>query len=489
MQKEAILAKARTDFKYFVAFMQPNYQFCKFNLLLCELLNEVAHRRLLRLAVSMPPRHGKSFLCSQLFPAFLYGLYSNHQLILATYGAVLSLEFGGKVRRLMESPEYKLLFDTSILGNSQAAGKFITAGKAGEGNAIFTGRNGTLTGFGADTLILDDTLKSSQEAQSEIILDGLIKWYDSVAASRLMPSGAIIQIGTRWGENDLIGYVLKAEPEKWQYLNLSALAESDDELGREIDKPLWPERFDFEHLDSIRRRNPYYFSSLYQGRPIAKEGNLLRAECLQTYERLPSHTYKQIIISIDSASKALTEHDYTVATIWQIINGVAYLIRLIRERYEMPELLAMVEHLYYEYLPNAILIEDASSGIGLLQFLRKSLPSPEILHAISSSGNALVKLNNVIPMFANRIRLLPRTEATEALYTELLGFPYAEHDDCVTSVRQFVQWYQERTGLHNESELILPSAKTMQALGLTLFIKPRKRSNFEYASIKHGKYT
>src|SRR5690606_7886659 len=91
---------------------------------------------------------------------------------------------------------------------------------------------GGITGFGGDLILIDDPVKSSEEAESPTYRERAWEWYQGTLRTRLEPGGAIVVIGTRWHEDDLIGRLL-ASDEDWTLLHLPAI---DDE-GRE----LWPQ--------------------------------------------------------------------------------------------------------------------------------------------------------------------------------------------------------------------------------------------------------
>ena len=131
-----------------------------------------------RLIVLMPPRHGKSTLCSQYFPAYHLGTNPDHQVMLASYEADFAAGWGRRARNVLEEfgPE---LFGVSISGDSSAANRWSIEGH--DGGMMTSGVGGPMTGKGADVLIIDDPIKNDQEANSLTYRNRTWEWYRSTA--------------------------------------------------------------------------------------------------------------------------------------------------------------------------------------------------------------------------------------------------------------------------------------------------------------------
>ena len=200
--------------------------------LLAKKLTGVANGTIKRLIIQMPPRHGKSMLASEYFPAWYLGLNPSHQVITATYAQGLADDFGRKVRNLINRAEHRWFFPESLMADdSQAANRFNMSQR---GAYFAVGAGGPITGRGADLLLIDDPIKGREDAESERQRQILKDWYTSVARTRMMPGGAIVVIQTRWHQADLAGWLQdEHQHEEWEVLNLPAIAEPGDALGRE----------------------------------------------------------------------------------------------------------------------------------------------------------------------------------------------------------------------------------------------------------------
>lgn len=222
-----------------------------------------------RILITMPPRHGKSELCSKYFPAWFVGAHPDKRILLASYEAEFAKSWGRKSRDLLE--EFGEWFSVSVDRRSSAAAQWDLVGRyGGMGTA---GVGGPITGKGADVLLVDDPVKNAEDADSEVKREKAWEWWLSTAMTRLEPGGVAIVIQTRWHEDDLAGRILANEddPDEWLHINLPAI--SDDGAA------LWPERYSIRDLQKIRDRlaasgGARWWEALYQQRPTPKAGEM-----------------------------------------------------------------------------------------------------------------------------------------------------------------------------------------------------------------------
>lgn len=262
-----------------------------FHRALAAALEEVERGEILRLIITFPPRHGKSELTSKRFPSWAWGRDPYRHIILGTYNQPFAEDYGRAVRGIVQSPAYQTIFPECTLAKGSQAADRLKTEQGGE--AVFVGRGGSATGRGGDILIIDDPLKDRAEANSATTRDELWSWYQDTISTRLMSdTGAIIIIMTRWHEDDLVGrltdptnpHYTASEAEQWKIINIPALAEDNDVLGRKRGEPLWPEKFGLEYLTRFKARNPVGFSALYQQKPTPEDGDFFKAEMIVTYK-------------------------------------------------------------------------------------------------------------------------------------------------------------------------------------------------------------
>lgn len=164
-----------------------------FHKALAAALEEVESGKILRLIVTFPPRHGKSELTSRKFPAWLAGRDPYRHVIFATYNQDFAEDFGRDVRSCIVGDRFAATFPGVTLRKGETAADRL---RTEEGGLLaFVGRGGSITGRGADFLIIDDPLKDRAEAQSVTIRNELWSWFNDTAMTRLMSDvGAVIII-------------------------------------------------------------------------------------------------------------------------------------------------------------------------------------------------------------------------------------------------------------------------------------------------------
>ena len=199
-------------------------------LLIAE-LEKVARGETPRLAVFMPPGSAKSTYASILFPPWLLASAS-HNILAASHTTELAEKWGRRIRNLIS--EHSATLGISLAADSQAAGRWsLNTGAEYYAAGVGTG----IAGFRAKLGLIDDPIRSRQDADSELIRDRIWDWYINDFKTRLVPHAAEIMIQTRWHEDDLAGRALNHE--EWRVVCLPALAEPNDPLGRKLHEPLW----------------------------------------------------------------------------------------------------------------------------------------------------------------------------------------------------------------------------------------------------------
>ena len=274
----------------YCAYQWPQYRDAAHHRLIARKLEAVERGEIKRLMIFMPPRHGKSMLASEFFPAWYLGRNPEHYVIAATYSQELADDFGRKVRGQIADPSFGAIFPgVKLAADSQSVKRFHVEGGGQEvataqrGAYYAVGVGGPLTGRGAHLLLIDDPVKNREEADSELVRRRIKDWYTSTAYTRLMPGARIVIIQTRWHEDDLSGWLLEDHKhEGWEVLSLPAL--SDD------GQALWPEHYSAKNLERIKLAvGPRDWSALYQQRPAPESGDYFRREWFKYYDNAPQH--------------------------------------------------------------------------------------------------------------------------------------------------------------------------------------------------------
>lgn len=258
IRAQFIRAAASRDLLFFSRYVERGFQDPAHVRLIASKLEAVASGKIKRLIINLPPRHGKSNLCSKYFPVWFLARKPSAQLIVASYAATLAHDFTRWQRNLVTSnPYFADLFSLPLRDDSRAVDRWETT--AG-GVVVGAGVGGPITGRGADLALIDDPVKNFEDATSPAIQDKIWDWFNSTLRTRLHPGAAIVIVMTRWTEDDLTGRLLKNEGERWDIVKLPAINSAG--------VPLWPERYSLEALREIKETITHrIWSALYQQEP------------------------------------------------------------------------------------------------------------------------------------------------------------------------------------------------------------------------------
>lgn len=246
------------------------------------------HKGGARIIISAPPRHGKSELVNVNTPIWVLENFPKRNIILASYGADLSIGFGRRVRDTIE--DNKDLLRVGISGNSAKAEMFHTT--LG-GYMASVGLGGAITGRGAHVLLIDDYIKEIKEALSPAYRDYIWNWFVTVAMTRLEPGASVIIIATRWHSDDLHGRILKNFPGQWENICLPAEALEGDLLGRPVGAPLFPERYNKDFLlEQKELLGSVFYHALYQQGPMDEVQKFTDITWLNSCKELPASDFR-----------------------------------------------------------------------------------------------------------------------------------------------------------------------------------------------------
>jgi hypothetical protein len=153
-----------------------------------------------RLLISQPPRSLKSICVSIAYVAWVLGHDPTRRVIVVSYSADFGAELHRQFRMVINSAWYAALFPQVKWAKDTGLEIVTTLG----GGRYATSVGGTLTGRGADLIILDDPLNAS-EAYSEAARKRVIDWYGGTLVSRLndKATGSIIGVMQRLHEEGM----------------------------------------------------------------------------------------------------------------------------------------------------------------------------------------------------------------------------------------------------------------------------------------------
>lgn len=448
-------AAAFSSLAAYAVYQWQGYRLAPHHLEIIAALEAVERGDIKRLVISMPPRHGKSMLASEYFPAWYLGRNPANFIIHATYAQELAEDFGRKIRNQLTDPAFRGIFPgVGLRADSQSAKRFNTLQ---HGVYYALGVGGPATGRGAHLLLIDDPIKSRQDADSEAIRQTLKDWYRAVAYTRLMPGAAIVLIATRWHFDDLTGWQLRDfKHEGWSTVSMPAI----DDQGR----ALWPTDYPLERLETIKQTiGTRDWSALYQQTPIPDEGGVIKLAWFRRFGTRPLEPEAFMIVqSWDTAYKPAQVNDPSVCTTWLVATTGWYLIDVWRKQVDYPTLRRTAASLALKWKPHAVLIEDKASGQSLIQDLREGVTvenedgkpekvCPSVI-AIEPEGDKLSRANGTAALIEGGRVFLPEAAHWLPDYeTEIGTFPLGRFDDQVDSTTQFLAWARLHAGRFREA--------------------------------------
>ena len=405
----------------FTAYTHPDWQTGEHHKLICDKLEAVERGDLKRLIITAPPRHTKSELASRRFPAWYMGRNPRKQIICTTYGDDLASDFGRDVRDVVNSQEYRNVFDTQLAKDARAAGKW----KTNKGGIyVATGIGGPITGRGADIALIDDYVKNRMDADSEAEREKTWRWYTSTLYTRLQPGGSVIILATRWHEDDLIGRCLQQDHEDWELIELKAVTD---------DQALWPEWYPMEALNQIKATLPARdWEALYQQDPQPETGTYFERDWFRHYRDLPEtfSTYMTTDFAVTDS-----DGDYTEFGVWGVDSyNNLYCLDWWSGQKTMDVWVDALLDLIDRWKPYTVWGESGVIKNAVEPFLMKRCNERRIYTCFEWITRKADKAA-MARSFQGRCSMgkvyFPKVDWAERVVNQCVGFPGAKHDDCV----------------------------------------------------------
>ena len=433
-------------------------------------IEEAIHNGNGRLIICAPPRHGKSNLLSHWLPTWFLDWMPEKRVILASYGDTLANDWGKSVRNEFQTNP---LLRTKIRQDDEKASAWRTI----EGGSMRTvGVGSGITGFGCDLSIIDDPIRSYQDAMSATSRKTLIDWFNSVLMTRLEPNATVILTQTRWHESDLAGFLLSEHNDKWELISFPAICESENDLlGRAIGDPLCPERFDLDRLNEIKSSMPgSMWASLYQQRPGPVEGSILLRSQIKHWENIPddltSHVLSFDLTFVEGGSS------YAVGQCWARHGSSFYLLDQVRAKPDFTGQIEMILDMKRRW-PQAqgVLIENAANGHAAISVLQNRIPG---IIPIQPLGSKTVRLMSISPLFeAGNVLLPPNSQNwVKDFVEEIVNFPGAANDDQCDCMSQALFYLSQKPELIYEYHAVFKEKNRSRDL---LSFDAMQRRNYE----------
>ena len=435
IRNELVKELARREYKSYVEYVhEGRWKHGKAVDYICDTVQEFIERQSDNpyeiMVLSMPPQHGKSMTVTETLPSWYLGKYPSNRVIEISYSEDFAQLFGRRNKQKVEQFG-ESLFDVHVAKTPNTNTEFEIDGT--KGGMISRGVMSGVTGRPCNLMIIDDPIKNRLEADSETFRKRLVgEWLDSFK-TRLAVGAKVIIIQTRWHEDDLAGYILKNE-KSVKLVNLPCEAEENDALKRKVGEALAPEigkgdlwlkEFKTGYVTTEGQRT---WLALFQGRPTAQEGNLIKREWWKYYKKDALPYTPVVVLSIDATFKDKDTSDFVAIQVWGKRNADYYLIDRLKARLDFIDTIAAIKKMLekhksitYKY------IEDKANGSAIISVLRNKVDG---IIAVEPEGGKVARANAISYLIEGGNVFLPEdAEWVEEFVDEWSKFPNAEHDD------------------------------------------------------------
>ena len=486
LEGELLRRKARKDYGTYVELANPGFYMTHFHRYLCDQIQAFLEAPCTNgfmdiLLLSVPPQHGKSYTVTETLPSWFLGRDPTAGVIIAGYESTFAEAFSRRNRDKFVSITQDVFLTSThnCRPNKSVQGVALWETEQG-GRCRAAGLKAGITGHGAELFIIDDPIKSKEQADSETVLAKIHDEMGPSVQSRIHPGGKLIVIQTRWVEGDVIGWVQENWGEwVWKTINLPAEYDEDaaligpDPLGRKLGESLMgrhlgddetklPQKIanTNEWLQSKKRLvkqsdGDRTWNALYQGRPSAANGNLYNPAWWKTYLRTKDlrESLEYLQLSVDATFKNTETSDYVAITLWGLKGRDVYLWKLVNKRMGFLDTVSCIKALCKEFPDiDELVIEDKANGSAIIDVLKyEENMSPVV--AVTPLGGKYARAQATSSFVATGVVHLPADftpdeevdvewdtkedmTAREKFIRQHSTFPYGKRDDMVDSQTQ-----------------------------------------------------
>lgn len=404
--------------------------------------------------VSIPVRHGKSFLISRYTPAWFLGKYPDKHLMLISAAGEVAQDFSREARDLLDDHGQEV-FGTRVRTDTRAVARWKP--EDSRGGMFAVGIHGRINGRGADLIIVDDPIKNAEDAFSPTQKGKIRRIWDSTIRTRVEPGGSIIVVMARWAEDDLSGWLLQRSKETlggfpWEEIRIPAIADrEDDPMGREMGEALWPDRYPRQVLEAIKAEiSPMSWDALYQQNPSPEGGLMFPTKAWQYVDIAPDQG--QVVRTWDLAASDESDGynvDYTVGVkMLRTGDGKTYIKDVVRVRDADPESVMRATAMADGPLCK-IRFEQEPGATGKLHarhLVATALAGFDVDYA-PSTGSKPVRAKGYSSQVKAKNVYLVRAPWNADFVEEHRSFPRGSHDDQVDAASMAYHYMVEMSGL------------------------------------------
>jgi predicted phage terminase large subunit-like protein len=427
--------------------------------LLAEKLKDVAAGDIKRLIVSMPPRHGKTFMGSICLSAWILAHDSSAKILVLSYGQELADKIAYAIRAILQSDWFKEAFNTRLAKNRSRVMDFLTTDGGGVRSLSI---EGGVTGLGADFIIIDDPVEI-KDCDNIKRLERVNDLFDNEIQTRLdhPKKGGIVIIAHRINENDLPGRVLQKGG--WQQLKLPLIATRsrtyelpDGEVWhRKKAELLRPGAFTKRDIQRLRASKQPGFETLQQQNPGGRDRLRIKAKYFPVFSLVNVQLRDlSIVLSIDPGQKGGPTNSFSVIQVWAPRDGAHLLLDQWREQTNYQEFRSQTRLFIRKYRPSVVLIEDTGQGPALISDIKQQ--NGMDLVQITPIGDKVERLRkHRRAIRSGLVQLSQCTAWSHDFIEEATQFPYGPFDDQMDALSQYLDWIAKHPTPHKRPPMAL----------------------------------
>lgn len=471
-QDRQMARMAKRNLASFATYMDDEVEIEWFHKIVYDTLDKWINGDLKKVAIFMPPQHGKSTMSSITTPAKILGQFPKAKVAVASYSDTLASKFNRKCQDIIDSEQYKKVYPGIVLPakgiettNELRNNKYFEIVKH-KGFFKAVSIKGQLTGDPIDFGIIDDPIKDRKQANSETYRNDLWDWYNDVFKTRLHNDSRQLMLFTRWHMDDLAGRLFNPknkhydpdEAAEWTIICFQALKEAKTPIDgaleyddpRAIGDALWPEKHSKEKHQKTKKTSPVTFASLNQQRPSPAEGGKIKKKWFNIIQpaELPFNPDRiRKDFWIDGAFTKKSENDESAIMVCSQYKGNLYIFNCHGVRKELNEFLKYIRPFMKQngYKGNSsVWIEMKASGYGFYSMLR----SPEYgsfncrkINSKTVHDGKVERVENSQPTLASGKVFLVNGPWIEEFVGQCAAFPNDTHDDMVDCLGYAINEY------------------------------------------------
>jgi len=499
----------KRNYAKYVEFVNEGFYMTRFHNYICdqiqEFLNVKTGKAFDILLLSVPPRHGKSFMVTETLPSWFLGNNPRGEVIICSYQSEFAETFSRANRDKFNAFAPSLF---KVNGNKNVQGVALWQTESA-GKCRAAGLDAGITGYGADLFIIDDPIKNAADASSEKIVKKILSEMGPSVQSRIYPGGKLIVIQTRWVENDVIGYIKDNWGEFiWKDINMPCEWDEESEklygpcpLGRKFgDSLMGPHLGDYNLPQKIANDNKWLqskkkvvmaaegertWNALYQGRPSSVAGNIFQEDWFKKFKKeefclerdkarlSPGEInarkkFEYMQLSIDATfGKTGDKNDFVAMGLRGVYQGNIYLYHLVNRRMDFVQTVEKIKWFNREFPEiDELVIEDKANGTAISDVLKYLDGCPPIV-SVNPMGGKMSRAEAVAPYHeAGHIfvaedlddddvhwHVATNMNAREKMIQQYKSFPFGKHDDMVDEGSQgIVRLIKQITGEEPKAE-------------------------------------